>query len=66
MAYTIVRHPWPTPAQAAMAPARRTLEAAVADMGDGAVLDEAGRLVAFHERHLPILERREAATGRQW
>lgn len=47
-----------------MAQTRRTLEAAVADMGDGAVVDEGGRLVAFHERHLPVLERKEAAGPR--
>lgn len=41
-----------------------TWEGAVADMGDGAVFDEDGRLVAFHERHLSALERREAISLR--
>ena len=63
MAYTIARHPWPTRPQLAVAPTRRTVDAAVADMGDGAVFDAGGRLVALHERHLPVLERREADAG---
>lgn len=41
-------------------------EDAFADMGEGVVFDDAGEIVAFHERHLRLLElraRRAARSG---
>ena len=57
--FRICRHPYPSPSDLALAPTRATVEAAVMDMGDGAVFAPDGHLVAFHERHLSTLERRE-------
>ena len=38
-----------------------TLEGAYADMGEGVVFDHTGAIVAFHERHMPILAHRGTA-----
>ena len=66
MAYRITPHPWPTPAGLALAPRRTRIEDAFADMGDGVVLGEAGEVVAFHERHLPMYERVVALRASCW
>lgn len=56
--YRIVPHPNPRPADLALAPTRATAEAAIADMGDGVVIGPNDQIVAFHERHLTVIERR--------
>lgn len=56
--YRIVRTPDPRPAEFALAVRYTRVEDAVADMDAGVVLADDGRLVAFHERHLPYLTRR--------
>ena len=58
--FRVVAHPLPSAAQVAVAPYYSDVETAVAAMEDGAVVHRSGRLVAFHERHLPVLERRSA------
>lgn len=40
------------------------LETAVFDMGGGVVFDKSGEIVAFHERHLPLLEHRAKSSGK--
>lgn len=42
----------------AMQKSYERLEDAVADMGEGVVFDGSGAIVAFHERHAWLLERR--------
>lgn len=39
------------------------LEDAVANMHEGVVFDDAGSIVAFHERHAWLIERRSQADG---
>lgn len=56
--YCIVPGPFFAPVTLALAPTRSAVENAVADMGEGMVVTADGsRIVAFHERHLPTLER---------
>lgn len=55
--YRIVRSPLFKPSQLAMSNRYSRLEDAVADMGEGVVIGEGGRLVAFHERHLNLARR---------
>lgn len=57
MTYRILPHIDPTPVDVALAPRRQRLEDAVADMGNGAVIGDDRRVVAFHERHLERLSR---------
>lgn len=57
MTYRILPNTDQSPARIAMAPRRSTLEGAVADMGQGLVIDSEDRVVAFHERHLAMVER---------
>lgn len=57
MAYRLLPGPLYSPAHFARAPRRTAVEDAVADMGTGIVVDDAGRLVAFHESHLTTVER---------
>lgn len=59
--------PSTTPLPSALATARRytRVEDAVGDMGEGVVVGVDGpnlRLVAFHERHLPYVERTDGAV----
>lgn len=56
MGYRIVPHFHVSDAQLALAPARHELADAVADMGEGMIMGDARRVVAFHERHMPIVE----------
>lgn len=56
--YRIIPNLDTTPARIALAPTRTQLADAYADMGEGIVIDNTGRIVAFHQRHLPALERR--------
>ena len=56
--YVVVAHPDARPAARALARRHERVEDAVAAMGTGVVLDETGRLVAFHELHLALIERR--------
>lgn len=60
--FYIARNPDVSAAQVALARARSysRLEDAVADMESGVVFDDAGEIVAFHERHLRWLEYRAA------
>ena len=44
-----------SPAVSAHATRRQRIEDAIADMGNGLVIDESGRVVAFHESHLPFV-----------
>ncbi|MDL5351161.1 hypothetical protein [Microbacterium sp. zg-YB36] len=60
MAYRVLAHPDVSPARIALAPRRQELADAYSDMGEGVVINDAGSIVAFHQRHLPILERRTA------
>lgn len=55
--FGVVPGPMYRPSQLALAKAHPTVEDAVAVMGDGMVLGGSARLVAFHERHLPMIER---------
>ena len=56
--YRIVPGPIFTPRTLALAPSRNTVESAVADMGEGMVVTADGsHLVAFHEKHLDVVER---------
>ncbi|WP_292605945.1 hypothetical protein [Nocardioides sp. REDSEA-S30_B4] len=55
--YRVVSHPFANQAQIARARRFADVELAVAAMGDGSVVRDRGELVAFHERHLPALER---------
>lgn len=57
MRFHIVAGPMYSPVQLALAPRYSTVESAIADMGLGMVVASDGRLVAFHERHLPMVER---------
>lgn len=59
------RNPDVGPAQVALAHAKpyEHLEDAIADMGEGVVFDSAGSIVAFHERHCWLIERRSRADG---
>lgn len=59
--YRILREVGSKPSEFLIAPPRHNLRDAVADMGGGLVVDDTGRLVAFHERHLDYLQRRAAA-----
>ena len=55
-AYRIIPSVFASPVQVAMSPRRADIEHAVADMGFGVVIDEqTGRVVAFHESHLPFV-----------
>lgn len=58
--FRVVAHPLPSAAQVAVSRRYADVETAVAAMGEGAVVRSSGHLVAFHERHLPVLERRFA------
>lgn len=55
--YRVVRGPFYSPSQAALAPRYADVTDAVRAMGEGMVIAEGGRLVAFHESHLETLER---------
>lgn len=66
--FYVARNPEASAAEVLLARARSysRLEDAVADMGEGVVFDDAGEIVAFHERHLPLLQlraRRAARSG---
>lgn len=53
--YRVVPSTTYRPAQFALARRYERVEDAVAAMGEGVVLADDGRLVAFHERHLPFV-----------
>ena len=55
MTYRIVPGVFSRPAQDMIAPQRADLSDAVADMGHGLVIDDSGRVVAFHESQLPFI-----------
>lgn len=66
--FYIARNPDVSAADVHLARARSysRLEDAAADMGAGVIFDDAGEIVAFHERHLPLLQlraRRAARSG---
>ena len=66
--FYVARNPDISHADVLLARARpySRLEDAAADMGEGVVFDDAGEIVAFHERHLPLLQlraRRAACSG---
>ena len=57
--YAILSHPSPRPGDLASARRYSRLADAFADMAQGVVLDlDRGEIVAFHERHLRLLEAR--------
>jgi hypothetical protein len=56
--YCVARSPLYRPSGLALARTYPRLEDALAAMGDGVVVAEGGRIVAFHERHLALMERR--------
>lgn len=58
--FYVAAHPDVTVAQVLLARARSysRLEDAFADMGDGVIFDDAGEIVAYHERHGRLLELR--------
>lgn len=55
--FRVVRSPTFKPSQYALAPRFSRLEDAFIEMGEGIVLGEEGRVVAFHEKHLWFIER---------
>lgn len=55
--FRIVPGPFAGRATVVLAPTRTRLEDAAADMGEGLVIDCTQRVVAFHEKHLAVLER---------
>lgn len=57
MDYRVLPGPLFTPARLALARRFSRIEDAVRAMGEGIVVDNTARLVAFHERHLPMVER---------
>lgn len=63
--FYVARNPDISAAQVALAHAKpyEHLEHAVADMREGVVFDDAGSIVAFHERHCWLIERRSRADG---
>lgn len=54
--FRIVRSPFYSRPQLALAPRYFSLLNAFADMGEGMVLGDGERVVAFHERHLRYVE----------
>ena len=61
--YYIAQNPDISPARIALArqaPYDR-LVTAFSDMGGGVIFDDAGEIIAFHERHAEMLERRGSA-----
>ena len=57
--YVILPHPTPRPSDLASARRYSELADAFADMAQGVILDvNRGEIVAFHERHLRLLEAR--------
>lgn len=63
--FYVARNPEASAADVLLARARSysRLEDAVADMGAGVVFDDAGEIVAFHERHARWLEYRAQRSG---
>lgn len=63
--FYVARNPDVSAADVLLARARSysRLEDAVADMGAGVVFDDAGEIVAFHERHARWLEYRAQRSG---
>lgn len=63
--FFVARNPDVAPSQIALAHAKpyEHLEDAVTAMGEGVVFDSAGSIVAFHERHVWLIERRSQADG---
>ena len=61
--YRIVRSPYASATQVALARPYSRIEDAVADMGDGLVLADDGHIAAFHERHLRVLKARSARVA---
>jgi hypothetical protein len=55
--YRVLPAPLSSPAQTARARRYDTATSAVQAMGEGIVTAADGRLVAFHERHLSMIER---------
>ncbi len=55
--YRVAAGPMISPARLALAPRFADIEQAVASMGTGVVFDHTGGIAAFHERHLPLLDR---------
>lgn len=53
--YRVIASVFAAASHALRAPRTRELTGAVADMGTGMVIDETGRVVAFHESHLRSL-----------
>lgn len=59
--YRLMPGPIFVPIRLALARRYRRIEDAVADMGTGVVVRD-GEIVAFHEKHLPMMERLEAGA----
>jgi hypothetical protein len=56
--FAIVPGPFFTAPRLALAPRRSTIEGALDDMGTGVVVALSdGHIAAFHETHLPVIER---------
>lgn len=55
--YRVVPGPFYRPLHLALAARYATPEGAMADMSEGMVVTDGGRLVAFHEKHLCAIER---------
>lgn len=55
--YRVLPHPTFKPWMLAVARRYSDITNAVADMGTGVVVKDDGEIAAFHERHLPYLER---------
>lgn len=61
--YRVLPGPLASRAKAALAPSYRDVTDAVRAMGEGIVLDDGGRLVAFHETHLLTVTRLAATPA---
>ena len=55
--YRVAPGPLTIPSRLALSKSHATIEGALAVMGEGVVIDPAGDVAAFHERHLPLMER---------
>lgn len=61
--YHVVPSPLASPARITRARRYDNIESAVAVMGTGIVLADKTRLAAFHESHLPLIERLTHTRG---
>ncbi|MGP5022501.1 hypothetical protein ACTXIU_13030 [Glutamicibacter arilaitensis] len=56
MKYRVIANPNVSEATAKLAPSYERLEDAHRASGTGLVIDQTGRVISFHERHLPLMQ----------